>query len=268
MISWYLVLLYRFNHTGNRVKGRGYYSPVRKTAHFQKAPHSTRKGILAHFYFPASGQAVVTGVVPSPPRFLPSIFIAHRVQQSHCSSIVHRVLLTHALALSASQIVRKKKSQRIYTSTHSAGLELTKLTYTRLEDNLIRHRGDRRNTPPGRQAQYATGATGYDVPGPYWCIRLTTRAWTNRLYRLPPKKAYHVYIARSTYHYAYARQTKVNWKKETKKKKKIKERNEKTRKRKNKKGTERKEKTRKARKDRTRGSKERKENKKCHTSRP
>ena len=98
---------------------------------------------FAHFYFPASGQAVVTGVIPSPPRFLPSIFIAHRVQQSHCSSIVHRMMLTHALALSASQFVHKKKSQRIYTSMHSAGLELTKLTYTRLEDNLIRHRGDR-----------------------------------------------------------------------------------------------------------------------------
>ena len=83
------------------------------------------------------------GVVPSPPRFLPSNVIAHRVQQSHCSSIVHRVLLTHALALSGSQIVHKKKSQRIDTSVHSAGLELTKLTYTRLEDNLIRHRGDR-----------------------------------------------------------------------------------------------------------------------------
>ena len=41
-------------------------------------------------------------------------------------------LLTHALALSASQFVHKKKSQRIYTSMHSAGLELTKLTYTRL----------------------------------------------------------------------------------------------------------------------------------------
>ena len=26
---------------------------------------------------------------------------------------------------------------------HSVGLKLTKLTYTRLEDNLIRHRGDR-----------------------------------------------------------------------------------------------------------------------------
>ena len=85
----------------------------------------------------ASGQAVVTGVVPSSPRFFPSIFIAHRVQHSHCSSIFHRMLLTHALALSASQFVHMKKSQRIYTSMHSAGLELTKLTYTRLEVNLI-----------------------------------------------------------------------------------------------------------------------------------
>ena len=98
---------------------------------------------FSHFYFPASGQAVVTGVVPSPPRFLPSIFIAHRVQQSHCLSVFHRELLTHALALSASQFVHKKKSQRFYTSMQSAGLELTKLTYTRLEDSLIRHRGDR-----------------------------------------------------------------------------------------------------------------------------
>ena len=96
-------------------------------------------------FFPASGQqAAVTGVVPFPPRFLPSIFIAHRVQQSHCSSIFHhRVLLTHALALSASQFVHKKKSQRIYARMHSAGLELTKLTYTRLEYNLMRHQGDR-----------------------------------------------------------------------------------------------------------------------------
>ena len=81
--------------------------------------------------------------VPSTPPFLPSIFIAHRVQQSHCSSIFHRVLLPHALAVSANQFVRKKKSPRIYTSMHSGGFELTKLTYTRLEDNPIRHRGDR-----------------------------------------------------------------------------------------------------------------------------
>ena len=99
--------------------------------------------IFAHFYFPASGQAAVTGVVPSPPRFLPSFFIAHRVQQSHRSSIFHRVSLTHALAFSASQFVRKKKSPRLYTRMHSGGFELTKPTYTRLEDKLIRHRGDR-----------------------------------------------------------------------------------------------------------------------------
>ena len=52
---------------------------------------------FTHIYFPASGQAVVTSVVPSPPRFLPSILIAHRVQQSHCSSIFHRVLLLKLL---------------------------------------------------------------------------------------------------------------------------------------------------------------------------
>ena len=57
----------------------------------------------------------------------------------------HRVLLTHAeaLALSASQFVHEQKSPRIFTSMHLAGFELTKLTYTRLEDNLIHHRGYR-----------------------------------------------------------------------------------------------------------------------------
>ena len=100
---------------------------------------------FSHFYFPASAQAVVTGVVPSTPRFLPSICITHRVQQSHRSSIFHRVLLTHALAFSASQFVHKINSPRIYTSRQYAlgGFELTKLTYTRLGDNLIRRRGDR-----------------------------------------------------------------------------------------------------------------------------
>ena len=35
----------------------------------------------------SSGQAVVAGVVPSPPRYVPSIYVAYRVQHSHCSSI-------------------------------------------------------------------------------------------------------------------------------------------------------------------------------------
>ena len=94
-------------------------------------------------YLPVSGQAVVTLIVSSPPGFLPSNFIVHRVQQSDCSLIFHRVLLTHVLALSASQFVHKEKSPRIYTSMHSGGFELTKPTFTKLEDNLIRHRGDR-----------------------------------------------------------------------------------------------------------------------------
>ena len=43
------------------------------------------------------------------------------------------------------------------------------------------------------------------VPGPYWCIRLTTRAWKSRLYLLPPTKDYVPridYITGRTYHYA------------------------------------------------------------------
>ena len=46
-------------------------------------------------------------------------------------------------AFRKASFVHKKKSPRIYTSMHSGGFELTKLTYTRLEDNLIRHWGDR-----------------------------------------------------------------------------------------------------------------------------
>ena len=50
-----------------------------------------------------------------------STVIAHRVQQSHCSSTVYRVLLTHALALSANQFVHRKKTPRFYTSTCTRG---------------------------------------------------------------------------------------------------------------------------------------------------
>ena len=56
------------------------------------------------------------------------------------------------------------------------------------------------------------------MPGPYRCIRLISRAWKTRLYRLPPKKDYHVYITHGIYHYAYAQQAQVEWKEETKNK--------------------------------------------------
>ena len=52
---------------------------------------------------------------------------------------------------------------------HSGGYELTKLTYTRLEDNLIRHRGDR-------------WYTRYQVPGIY--------PSTRRVYTLGMEKFY------------------------------------------------------------------------------
>ena len=69
--------------------------------------------------------------------------------------------------------------------------------------------------PPPETCKKWNREPAYGVPGPYWCMRVITRAWKSRLYRLPTKKDYHVYIARSTYHHAYARQTQVNWKKET-----------------------------------------------------
>ena len=100
----------------------------------------------------------------TPPRFSPSIFNAHRVQQSHCLSIFHRVLLTHALALSASQFVHKKKSIRIYRSMHSAGLELTKLSYTRPDDTLIRHRGDPCTTADTTRLQSSCKSACFRLP--------------------------------------------------------------------------------------------------------
>ena len=127
---------------------------------------------------------MVIGVVPSPPRFLPLFFIAHGVQQqSHCSSIFHRVLLTHALAFSASQFVRKQKSLPFYTRMNSEGFELTKLTYTRLEDNLIRHRGDRQSTQCWGTSMRCGAAALLDCFGEPCCCYVGLR-WCSAATRL------------------------------------------------------------------------------------
>ena len=113
--------------------------PMYGRCHKNNLKNVTPGIILLFFRYPSR-----CVIIPSPPRFLPTIFIAHRVQQFYCSSIFRRVRLTHdLLALSASHFVRKKKTPRIYTSTHSGGFELMKLTRTRLGINLISHRGDR-----------------------------------------------------------------------------------------------------------------------------
>ena len=103
-------------------------------------PHSTP--FLLHFYFPASEQAVVTGVVPSPPRVLPQ-----RLSRIGFSNSILLVDFPSSVANSRSIALRKslyapEKSLQNYANMHRGGLELTKLTYTRLEDNLIRHLGD------------------------------------------------------------------------------------------------------------------------------
>ena len=119
------------------------YNPF---SYYREPSYHTYYHILLFFtdiYFPASGQAVVTGVGPSPPRSLPSIFIVHRVQQSHCSSIFLSNVpnsRSRAFRKKNCRFVRKKTSPQIYTSMHSGESERT---YARLEDNLIRHRGDR-----------------------------------------------------------------------------------------------------------------------------
>ena len=41
-----------------------------------------------YYWYPVSGQAVVTGVFPSPLRWVPSLFFAHGIQHPNCSSII------------------------------------------------------------------------------------------------------------------------------------------------------------------------------------
>ena len=61
-------------------------------------------GVFTHIYFPASGQAVVTSVGPSPARFLPSTFIAHNIGFSNPTLLVD---LSPGVANSRSRAFRK-----------------------------------------------------------------------------------------------------------------------------------------------------------------
>ena len=70
-------------------------------------------------------------------------FIAHTVHNPTARRFFIECYLLTLSRFPASQVVRKKKSPRNYTHMHSRGFELTKLTYTRLKDHLIRHLGDR-----------------------------------------------------------------------------------------------------------------------------
>ena len=75
--------------------------------------------------------------------------LAFNFYRAYGSAIPLLVDFSSSDANSRSRATRKsicaqdKVPTNSYDYMHSRGLELTKLTYTRLEDNLIRHRGDR-----------------------------------------------------------------------------------------------------------------------------
>ena len=80
-----------------------------------------------HFHFPPSGQAVVTGVVPSCPQYVPSFFIALGVQLSHCSPIfIERCQPTHSHFPLRDHFLCKKKSRRVQY-VHSVRIESASL---------------------------------------------------------------------------------------------------------------------------------------------
>ena len=87
---------------------------------------------------------MVSGVFPSPPGYVPSVFIARKVQHSQRLVDFHRMLVTHAFALSASHFVHKKM---VPTNLYEYALGGTRTyeidLYCRHEDNLLGHRGDR-----------------------------------------------------------------------------------------------------------------------------
>ena len=69
---------------------------------------------FSHFYFPASGQAVVSGVIPSPPRYVLSVFIAHWAQHSHCSSRSSNVANLRFRAFRESICAQEKVPTNLY----------------------------------------------------------------------------------------------------------------------------------------------------------
>ena len=72
-------------------------------------------------------------------RFLSRIGFSNPTARRFTSSVAN----SRSRAFRKSICAQEKVPPRTYSSMHSGGLELAKLTYTRLEDNLIRHRGDR-----------------------------------------------------------------------------------------------------------------------------
>ena len=88
---------------------------------------------------------MVTGVVPSPPRFSCLQFLT-RIGFSNPTArqfFIECVANSRSRAFRKSICAQEKSPHELIRVCTWRGFELTKLTYTRLEDNLIRRRGDR-----------------------------------------------------------------------------------------------------------------------------
>ena len=86
-VSWVGSVLYR-SYTASHNRRMGYFSIF---APCFLGPSLLLSSSTRWRFFTLSGlldTGVVTGVVPSPPRYVPLFLIAHRVQYSHCSSTV------------------------------------------------------------------------------------------------------------------------------------------------------------------------------------
>ena len=131
---------------------------------------------------------MVTGVVPSAPRFLAfNFYRAFQAIPLLVDFFIECCQLTLSRFPKANLCTRKKSPRNVYEYALGGGLEPTKLTYTRLEDNLIRHRGDRvvtSNNWPSRDVRGCPAAVRLQKlrrPGTIEGLRYTS-FWLN-LYR-------------------------------------------------------------------------------------
>ena len=102
---------------------------------------------FTRFYFPASGQAVVTGVVPSPPRFLPSIFVAHRGQIPLLVDFSSSIDNSRFRAFGKSICAQEKVPTNLYECA---------LGGIRTHKNYLYQARGQPDTPPGRPAYINT----------------------------------------------------------------------------------------------------------------
>ena len=126
--------------------------------------------VLVYSHFPASGHAVVSGVVPSPPRYVPSIFIAHGAQHSYCPSIF---IECYELTLSRFPRVKLCTRKKVPTNLYEYALGGTRTHAIELRGNIA----------GTRMTCYTTGATVFflihhvrlTTPGRYYIIFMARR---------------------------------------------------------------------------------------------